>query len=651
MLIKYYNDENNLVSKEVDEKTSALDLALMLHLKEPHQAVAASINEKLQDLQTLLVDGDVIRFYSFSDPEGKEVFWHTSAHVLAQAVLRLWPDAKLTIGPPIDAGFYYDFANLQISDADFDTIEKEMQAIIKENHESKRSVFSSKNEALERFTQNPYKQELIKIIPEGEDLTGYTQGEFFDLCRGPHLAKLGKIKAVKILKTSGAYWKGDSKNEMLTRIYAISFPDRQMLKEYLVALEEAKKRDHKVLGPKLDLFSLHEEAPGMPFLHPKGMVIWNRLHEFCKERFRKGGYVEIKTPSLMLKELWERSGHWQNYKEHMYTSQVEERDFAIKPMNCPGAMLYYKTKKHSYRELPMRVAEVGHVHRFEPSGSLSGLFRVRSFHQDDAHVFMKLSDIRNEIFKILQEVEEIYSTFGLTYELALSTRSESNTIGTDEVWEKTTSALKNALDAYGKPYKIQEGDGAFYGPKIDLNIHDALKRSWQCGTLQLDMSLPERFDLSYTSSESGDERPILLHRAIMGSLERFMGSLIEFYAGKFPLWLSPSQVAIITVADRHGDYAKKVCDRLREYALEVHLDDSQESVSKKVRNAQLSQYNYILTVGDNEVEHQTVTVRTRDNVIHGEQNVEQFLAILLQEIDEKSVISLFPKQQNVKTSV
>ena len=650
MLVKYYKKQHELADIDVPQGTSVLELADKLNLKAPQQAVAVQINGTLKDLSTSLNEGDVVQFFSFDDPTGKEVFWHTSSHVLAQAVLRLWPDAKPTIGPAIDAGFYYDFANLHISDTDFEKIEKEMQAVIDENFASERSVFTSKEDALKCFTKNRYKQDLIKEIPDGESLTGYKQGEFFDLCRGPHLPRLGKIKAFKLLKTSGAYWKGDSKNEMLTRIYGISFPDRQLLKDYLFKLEEAKKRDHKVIGPKLDLFSLHEQAPGMPFFHPKGMFIWNKLHAFCREYYKKAGYVEIKTPSLMLKELWEISGHWQNYKEHMYTSHVEERDFAIKPMNCPGAMLFYKNKKHSYRELPLRVAEIGLVHRFEPSGSLSGLFRVRCFHQDDAHLFMKMEDIQSEILKILHLVDEIYSTFGLTYEMALSTRPETNTIGTDEAWNSCTEALRNALTTFGRPYKINEGDGAFYGPKIDLSIHDALGRTWQCGTLQLDMSLPERFDLTYTTSAGNEERPILLHRAIMGSLERFMGSLIEFYAGKFPLWISPSQIAILAVADRHAEYAHALSKTMTERGFEVFVDDSQESVSKKVRSAQLAQYNYILTVGDKEVENKTINIRTRDNEIHGEMAVEPFLAILDQEVKERKVSSPLSEKKQAAAS-
>lgn len=652
MQLQYADEKKGISQLDVPQGTKLFEIADKLNLKGPNQAVSVSVNGKISDFDTPLKDGDLIKFYSFDEAEGKEVFWHTSAHVLAQAILRLFPNAKPTIGPPIEQGFYYDFADLTISDADFERIDQEMQKICEENYTSVRSVFTSKEDAISRFPQNRYKQELIKGVPDGEELSAYTQGEFFDFCRGPHLPKLGKIKAIKVLKTSGAYWKGDSKNEMLTRVYAISFPDRKLLKEYLHKIEEAKKRDHKILGPKLDLFTMKEEAPGMPFLHPKGLYVWNKLQDLCREFYKKGGYIEIKTPSLMVRELWERSGHWQNYHEHMYTCCVEERDFAVKPMNCPGAMLFYKTKKHSYRELPLRVAEIGLVHRFEPSGSLSGLFRVRCFHQDDAHIFMKMTDIQDEILKILRLVEEIYSTFGLTYELGLSTRPDKQTIGSDESWNMATDALKAALDNFGKPYQIHHGDGAFYGPKIDLRVHDALGRTWQIGTLQLDMSLPERFELEYTAADGTSQRPILLHRAVLGSLERFMGSLIEFYAGKFPLWLSPSQVAIITVADRHAPYGQELFKRFQDEGFEVHLDDSSESVSKKVRDAQLAQYNYILTVGDKEVENSTVNVRTRDNEVHGEMGMGPFLDLIKKERAARSITSALSskKESEAKAS-
>jgi threonyl-tRNA synthetase len=644
MLIKLKDQS----SMELPEGSTAKDLADKLNLKGPHESLGAEINGKTVDLATPLTHGDQVILWNFDDPQGKEIFWHTSAHVLAQAILRLFPDAMPTIGPPIENGFYYDFANLTISDADFDRIEQEMQKIVAENYISKREVISSKAEALKLFANNPYKCELINSFEEGSPLTGYRQGEFYDLCRGPHLHNLGKIKALKVMKTAGAYWRGDSKNEMLTRIYAITFPDRKMLKEYLLQLEEAKKRDHKILGPKLDLFSLKEEAPGMPFIHPKGLYIWNELLTYIRELLSRNGYIEIKTPTMMTRELWETSGHWSNYRQNMFTSQVEDRDFAIKPMNCPGCMLYYKGHTHSYRELPLRVAEIGNVHRFEPSGSLSGLFRVRSFHQDDAHIFMKPSDIQEEISRVLALADELYNTFGLTYRLELSTKPAANTIGSDEDWEVATAGLKGALDQRNSVYRINEGDGAFYGPKIDFHIRDAINRSWQCGTIQLDMALPEKFDLEYTAQDGTKKRPVMIHRAIFGSIERFLGILIEHYVGKFPLWLSPSQVRIITVADRHEDYARQLEQKFRNHGFQVDVDSSSESVSKKVRNAQLAQFNYILTVGDQETENKTANLRTRDNVVHGEIQIDDFIVKIKEEKQQRKQTSPYATEPATK---
>jgi len=629
---------------ELEENSSGITLCEKLNLRDPSQSLAIKINGEIKDLSTPFKEGDDISLLHFEDKEGKEVFWHTSAHVLAQAILRLYPEAKPTIGPPIDQGFYYDFANLSISEEDFPAIEKEIQKVIKENFKPQRKLFSGKKEALDYFKKNPYKCELIESFDEKGSITGYQQGEFFDLCRGPHLPAIGKIKAFKILKTSGAYWKGDSKNAMLTRVYAISFPDKELLKQYLHMIEEAKKRDHRLLGQKLDLFSFKEQAPGMPFIHPKGMIIWNQLSHFWRELHRKNNYIEIKTPQLMSKDLWIQSGHWSHYKENMYTSNIEEKEFAIKPMNCPGCMLYYKGFSHSYRDLPLRVAEFGHVHRHEASGAISGMFRVRSFHQDDAHLFMKPTEIKQEILNVLKLVKVIYETFGIAYRLELSTRPEkSKTIGSDQEWENATNGLKEALDTWGLPYKINEGDGAFYGPKIDIHIQDSLGRSWQCGTVQLDMALPERFDLYYTDSDGIEKRPVMVHRAIFGSMERFFGILVEHFAGKFPLWLSPRQISIIPVADRHVEYAQKVAENLQEAGFICEVDDSNESVSKKVRNSQLLQFNYMLTVGDQEIENKTVTLRTRDNVVHGEITVSLFKEKIQEEFDKRSLVSLFHK--------
>jgi len=635
MFIEYQNEKI-----ELPENSSAKDLAEKFNLRGPNQALAAEINGVAKDLTTVLKEGDQVVLYDFESSEGKEVFWHTSAHVLAQAILRLYPDAKPTIGPPIANGFYYDFADLHISDADFPKIEAEVAKIVKENYRPERMEFKDKAEALEKFKDSPYKTELINEFEGG--ISGYTQGEFFDLCRGPHLPNLGKIKAFKVMKTSGAYWRADKDREMLTRIYGISFPDRKELKAYLFMLEEAKKRDHKILGPKLDLFSLKEEGPGMPFIHPKGMIVWNTLVEFLRGLQKDANYVEIKTPQLLNQDLWETSGHWEFYKENMYYFEIENRHFAIKPMNCPGCMLFYKGSVHSYRELPLRVAELGHVHRHEPSGALSGLFRVRSFHQDDAHIFMRPSDIKAEILGALELVEKIYGTFGLEWRFELSTRPEKS-IGSDEEWETATRGLKAALDEYGHPYKINEGDGAFYGPKIDIHIKDALARSWQCGTIQLDMSLPEKFDLQYMDSDGDHKRPVMIHRALFGSVERFFGILIEHFAGRFPAWISPRVARLIPVGEKHHEYARQMAFAIKEAGFECDVDDSNESVSKKVRDAQLCQINYMLTVGDKEVENKTMNLRRRDNVVVGEVDLNSFLSTLTKECEEKSLTSYFEK--------
>jgi threonyl-tRNA synthetase len=630
---------NQKTELELPDGSTAKEAAERLHLTAPDVAVAASVNGTLRDLSWPLKNGDEVSLLNFDDPQGKDIFWHTSAHVLAQAVKRLWPDAKPTIGPAIENGFYYDFANLTISEADFTRIEKEVETIINENYKPQRFEFASKKEAKDAFPDNAYKRELIDSFEE-EPISAYRQGEFFDLCRGPHLGSLNKIKAFKIMKNSGAYWRGDSNREMLTRIYGISFPDKKRLKDYLLMLEEAKKRDHKILGPELDLFSFKEEGPGMPFFHPHGLIVWNRLMEFLRSLLQDGGYVEIKTPIMLSKELWERSGHWYYYRDNMYVTQIEEREFAIKPMNCPGCMLYYRTTTHSYRELPMRVAEIGHVHRFEASGALNGLFRVRGFHQDDAHIFMMPDQIRSEIIKILEMTDKIYSTFGLPYKMELSTRPKKS-MGTDADWELATSSLKGALDDRGHSYRINEGDGAFYGPKIDLHIRDTLGRFWQCGTIQLDMSLPEKFNLEYIDSDGAHKQPIMLHRALFGSIERFFGILIEHFGGKFPLWISPYQIRILPVADRHNDYAYSLAKRLKAAGFIVDVDDTKESVGKKVRNAQLLKTNYMLTVGDKELENKTVALRTRDNVLHGEIDISHFLDKVVLERDARSLMSPF----------
>lgn len=631
---------------ELEGPQTAIEFARANKLTEPNHAIGLLVNGQPHDLSYTLKPDDNIEFLSFEDPRGKHIFWHSSAHVLAQAVMRLFPEAKPTIGPAIDEGFYYDFADLKISEDDFSKIEKEMKKIIKENFKPERKEFSSKSEALELFGSNRYKRELIEDLPDDATISAYTQGEFCDLCRGPHLSNLGKIKAIKLLKTSGAYWRADSTNAMLTRIYGISFPSSEELKAYLFRLAEAKRRDHRILGQKLNLFSFKEEAPGIPFIHPKGMLFWNRLIDFWRSLHSKGGYQEIKTPSMMSQELWETSGHWAHYSEHMYVTEVEERKFAIKPMNCPGCMLYYKSFIHSYRDFPLRVSEIGHVHRHEFSGALSGLFRVRSFHQDDAHIFMTKEQITQEILEVFKITDALYSAFDLKYRVELSTRPEEGSIGTDADWEETTKALQDALEASGVPYKLNPGDGAFYGPKIDFHIQDALGRSWQCGTIQLDMSLPERFDLEYTSSEGTKKRPIMIHRALFGSIERFMGILIEHYAGRFPLWLSPSPVRILTVSDRHVEYAEHVKRAIEECGFECEIDATSETIGKKVRLAQMNQVNYMLTLGDKECDNHTLSVRTRTGSVVSDEKTETFLEKIATERREKSPESPYTQKSH-----
>ncbi len=624
---------------ELNDQATIRELAAHLKLFDPGIAVAAGLNGVITDFDSELRDGDQVHFYNFTDSEGRELFWHSSAHVLAQAILRLYPNAKPTIGPALERdGFYYDFADLTISEQDFPKIEKEIEAILKENFKPKRYLFRDKEEAFARFKSSHYKCELISEF-EGE-ITGYEQGDFFDLCRGPHLPNIGKIKAFKLLKVSGAYWRGDQSREMLTRIYGISFPDKAQLKEYLYLLEEAKKRDHRKLGPELGLFMLMEQAPGIPFILPKGMIVWNRLLDAWREMHRAADYEEIKTPQLMSRELWETSGHWTNYRENMYAFSIEERDFAIKPMNCPGCMLYYKSTNHSYREFPLRLAEFGHVHRHESSGAISGLFRVRGFHQDDAHIFMTPEQIEEEILNVLKLVQKTYDLFGIKYRFELSTRPE-NSVGTDEQWRAATKGIQGALDKWGSPYKINEGDGAFYGPKIDIHIQDALGRSWQCGTVQLDMSLPERFALKYVDKDGSLKVPVMVHRAIFGSMERFFGQLIEHFAGKFPLWLSPRQVRLMTVADRHVPYAKEIAKTLRNLGFECDVDEDSESIGKKVRSAQMLKINYMLTIGDSEIANQTVALRTRDNMVHGEITLANFIETIERERADRSLTSYY----------
>lgn len=599
----------------------------------PKEAVIAKIDGKLVDLSIVLDKDSEVEFIDINSDEGIDTLRHSSAHILADAVVRLFPEAKPTIGPVVEEGFYYDFDfNRAFTPEDLKKIEKEMRKIV-----AKKEAFERKDVGLEEakkmFPNNKFKIEMIEEF--GEGLSVYKHGGFTDLCRGPHVPNTGFVKGFKLTKVAGAYWRADSKKEQLQRIYGISFPTEKLLKEHITLLHEAEKRDHRKLGKRLDLFSIHEEAPGSPFFLPKGMFLKNKLIEVWREEHEKAGYVEIQTPIILHKKLWETSGHWINYKESMYTLKIDDQDFAIKPMNCPGGMLVYKEKAHSYKELPLRVGELGIVHRHELSGVLAGLFRVRVFTQDDAHIYMTDDQIKDEIIGVIDLTERLYKMFDFDYDIELSTRPEKS-IGTAEQWEFTIAQLKAALDEMGKKYKINEGDGAFYGPKIDFHLKDAIGRKWQCGTIQLDMSLPERFDLTYMGEDGkADHRPFMIHRAIYGSLERFLGILIEHYAGKFPMWLSPEQVRILTVSEKLEPYAESIAEQFKKAGLRVVVDKKGDSISKKVRNAQLSYVNYILIVGEKEEQNKTVNVRTRANEILGEKKPAELIKQMVEEAESR----------------
>lgn len=548
----------------------------------------------------------------WSKKEDKQVFWHSASHVLAMAVKELWPNTKLAIGPAIDEGFYYDFERKEpFTPEDLKKIEQKMYELVKKDTAFERKEVSKK-QALELFKGNPYKTELINELKEAPSI--YKNRDFFDLCRGPHIKSTGMIKAFKLTKIAGAYWKGDSKNKMLQRIYGIAFPEREQLKAYLKLIEEAEKRDHRKLGKQMDLFSFHDEGPGFPFFHNKGMIIWNELMEFWRQEHKKAGYQEIKTPIILSRNLWEQSGHWDHYKKNMYFTKIEDKDYAVKPMNCPGGILVYKEKIHSYKELPIRSAEVGLVHRHELSGVLSGLFRVRAFTQDDAHIFMMESQIKDEIIGVINLIDKFYKVFGLSYHCELSTMPKKH-IGDIKTWQVAEKALESALKSIGKDYKINPGDGAFYGPKIDFHIKDALGRTWQCATIQLDFAMPEKFDLTYEGKDGKKHRPVMIHRVVYGAIERFFGILTEHFAGKFPLWLAPTQVKVLTVADRFSGYAHTVAKELEHYNIRVEIDDRQESVGYKVRQAQNEKVPIIVNVGEKEEKNKTVAIRTLDGKV------------------------------------
>ncbi len=626
--------------KQYEENTTPAQVAKSLGAGIYKAACAARLNGELVDLRTPIKENSTLEILRFEDDAFcKKVYWHTSAHVLAQAVLRLFPEAKLAIGPAIENGFYYDFdlprtLNLQ----DLEQIETEMKKIIKEDLPVERFELPQ-DEAIElmKNKDQKYKLELIEEhAGKGENLVFRKQGDFTDLCAGPHLISTGQLKAIKLLSCTGAYWRGDAKGPMLQRVYGISFPKTADLEAYLTKMEEAKKRDHRKLGKELELFDLFEEGPGFPFFFPNGMRLRNALLDFWHEEHDKAGYVEIKTPIMLNKELWLRSGHWEHYKSNMYTTVIDEQEFAIKPMNCPGGMLVYKSRPHSYRELPMRVAELGLVHRHELSGALHGLMRVRCFTQDDAHIFMTPDQIEPEIVGVIRLIDKFYSTFGFKYHIELSTRPEDS-LGTDEQWEKATEGLKNALDSIGKKYKINEGDGAFYGPKIDFHLEDCLGRTWQCGTIQLDFQMPERFDLTYVGEDGEKHRPVMIHRVILGSIERFIGILTEHFAGAFPLWMAPEQVRILPLSERFHKEVLEIEDQLRQRKIKVTTDTKSEKVGYKIREAQLKKIPYMLVVGDKEVATNTVSVRSRSTGDLGAMQLTELIKMIEKEIEEKKI--------------
>lgn len=609
--------------KQFDEGTTGLDLARSISEGLARNCVAMKVNDTIVDLSTPIQADATVRLITTKDPEAIDILRHSAAHVMAQAVLHLYPKAKLTIGPAVEDGFYYDIDMEPVSEEDFARIEAEMKKAVDAKQPFVRRHVS-KAEALDLYRDEPYKLEMIGDLADGT-ISLYTHGDFTDLCRGPHLPHTGFVKAFKLTKVSGAYWRADQTKAQLQRIYGTAFFDPKDLKAYLNFLEEAKKRNHRKLGAALDLFSFHDEAPGMAFFHPKGMVVWNALLDYWRLEHRVAGYVETKTPIILKKELWERSGHWENYRENMYTTVVEDTEHAIKPMNCPGGMLLYNSRPHSYKDLPLRAAEIGLVHRHELSGVLSGLFRVRAFHQDDAHIFMTPEMIQDEILGVLKLVERIYATFGLGFHLELSTRP-AKSIGSDAQWQQATDGLVKALEAYGHDFKINEGDGAFYGPKIDVHIKDALGRTWQCGTIQLDMSLPERFDLYYTGADNEKHRPIMIHRVIYGSIERFFGILVEHFAGRFPLWLAPVQVRLLPINDELAAHAREVQATMEAAGLRVETDGRTESLNKKVRDAQLEKVPLIATLGQKEKEAGTLAVRTLDGQVRYGLGLDVFIA-------------------------
>ena len=623
--------------KEFDQGVTAAEVAKSIGMGLYKSACAAKIDGEVCDLRTPIEKDCSLEILTFDTAEGKHAYWHTTSHIMAQAVMRLYPGTKFSIGPAIENGFYYDFDMEQpLSTEDLPKIEAEMKKIIKEDLPLERFALPA-GKAKELMAGQPYKEELIEEhAGKGEDISFYKQGDFTDLCAGPHLVSTGMVKAVKLTAITGAYWRGDAKNKMLTRVYGIAFPKQSMLEEHLQMLEEAKKRDHRKLGKELGLFMLRDEGPGFPFFLPKGMMLKNLLIDYWREVHKKYGYVEVSTPVILSRKLWERSGHWDHYKDNMYTTVIDDEDFAIKPMNCPGGMMVYQSQPHSYRDLPLRVGELGLVHRHELSGALHGLFRVRCFTQDDAHLFMTPAQLKDELKNVVRLFDEVYSVFGLSYKIELSTMPEDH-IGTVEQWEHNQDILKEAITEMGKDYEVNEGDGAFYGPKLDFHLADSLGRTWQCGTVQLDSQLPERFELEYVGEDGQKHRPVMLHRVVLGSIERFIGVITEHFAGKFPLWLSPVQAVVLPISEHHHEYAQGVQDVLEEAGFRVECDLRNEKIGYKIREAQLQRTPYMIVVGDKEAAEGTISVRHRADGDLGSMDLPAFIAKLKEEVESKEI--------------
>ncbi|WP_050606676.1 threonine--tRNA ligase [Clostridium niameyense] len=622
---------------EFEQGTTISDVAMKISPALYKKAIAAKVDGETKDLMTALDKDCNLEILDFKDEMGKWTLRHTASHILAQAVKRLYPQVKLAIGPAIDTGFYYDFdADFTFTPEMLEKVEKEIEKIVKEDEKLERFELP-REEAIKYMKEKnePYKVELIEDLPEGAVISFYKQGDFVDLCAGPHVPSTKKVKAIKLLSVAGAYWRGDEKNKMLQRIYGTAFTKKSELEEYLNMLEEAKKRDHRKIGKELDLFTMHEEGPGFPFFHPKGIVLRNILESFWREEHTKAGYQEIRTPLILNEALWHQSGHWDHYKENMYFTKIDNEDYAIKPMNCPGGILVYKNSMHSYRELPLRLSELGIVHRHELSGALHGLMRVRCFTQDDAHLFMTKEQIKDEIVGVIRLIDKFYKVFGFEYFVELSTRPEDS-MGSDEDWDVATEGLIEALKVVGKEYKLNEGDGAFYGPKIDFHLKDCIGRTWQCGTIQLDFQMPERFDLNYIGKDGEKHRPVMVHRTIYGSVERFIGILIEQFAGAFPAWLAPVQVKLMNITDNQFDYLKKIESELKENNIRVEIDTRNEKIGYKIREAQLQKVPYMLVIGDKEMESGKVSVRSRKDGDLGSMDLQEFISRIEKECVEKT---------------